>query len=69
MIAARESLHNSGTTFVRNHANAIVASDVLVAVTARFQLLYVLVILELSESAPTGGDSESAGEHATLTDV
>jgi len=35
------------TTFVRNHANAIVASDFLVAVTARFQFLYVLVILEL----------------------
>jgi putative transposase len=35
------------TIFVRNHANAIVASDFLVAVTARFQFLYVLVILEL----------------------
>ena len=34
-------------TFVRNHANAIVACDFLVAVTARFQFLYVLVILEL----------------------
>src|SRR5712692_2122730 len=35
------------TIFVRNHANAIIASDFLVAVTARFQFLYVLVILEL----------------------
>jgi putative transposase len=34
-------------TFVRNHADAIVACDFLVAVTARFQLLYVLVMLEL----------------------
>ncbi len=34
-------------TFVRNHADAIVACDFMVAVTARFQLLYVLVILEL----------------------
>ncbi len=34
-------------TFVRNHADAIVACDFLVAVTARFQFLYVLVILEL----------------------
>src|ERR1017187_3679141 len=34
-------------TFVRNHANAIVACDFLVAVTARFQFLYVLVVLEL----------------------
>ena len=34
-------------TFVRNHPNAIVACDFLVAVTARFQFLYVLIILEL----------------------
>jgi putative transposase len=34
-------------TFVRNHAVAIVAGDFMVAVTARFQFLYVLVILEL----------------------
>ena len=32
---------------MRNHANAIVACDFLVAVTVRFQFLYVLVILEL----------------------
>lgn len=37
----------SWATFVRNHADAIVACDFLVAVTARFQFLYVLVILEL----------------------
>ena len=34
-------------TFVRNHALAIVASDFMVVVTARFQLLYVFVILDL----------------------
>ena len=34
-------------TFVRNHAKAIVACDFLVAVTARFQLLYVLVVMEI----------------------
>jgi transposase InsO family protein len=34
-------------TFVRNHTNAIVACDFMVAVTAKFQLLYVFVILEL----------------------
>jgi hypothetical protein len=34
-------------TFVRNHANAIVACDFLVAVTARFELLYVLVVMEI----------------------
>ena len=33
--------------FVRTHADAIMACDFLVAVTARFQFLYVLVILEL----------------------
>jgi putative transposase len=34
-------------TFVRNHAKAIVACDFLVAVTARFQLLYVLLVMEI----------------------
>lgn len=34
-------------TFVRNHAKGIVACDFMVAVTAKFQLLYVFVILEL----------------------
>jgi putative transposase len=34
-------------TFVRNHADAIVACDFLVAVTTRFQILYVFLILEL----------------------
>ncbi len=33
-------------TFVRNHAQAIVACDFCVAVTATFQLLYVFVVLE-----------------------
>jgi len=34
-------------TFVHNHAKAMVACDFLVAVTARFQLLYVLVAMEI----------------------
>lgn len=38
---------SSWPTLVRNHADAIVACDFMVAVTAKFQLLYVLVILEL----------------------
>jgi transposase InsO family protein len=33
-------------TFLRNHASAIVACDFFVAVTAMFQLLYVLVVIE-----------------------
>lgn len=34
-------------TFVRNHAAEIIACDFMVAVTARFQFLYIFVILEL----------------------
>jgi putative transposase len=34
-------------TFVRNHARSIVAGDFLVAVTARFRVLYVLVVMEV----------------------
>src|SRR5215469_10985257 len=35
-------------TFVRNHANAIIASDFFVVVTATFQLVYVFVIIEVA---------------------
>lgn len=35
------------TAFVHNHARAIVACDFVVAVTLRFQLLYVFVIMEV----------------------
>jgi putative transposase len=34
-------------TFVRNHAQAMLACDFLVAVTARFQVLYMFVIMEI----------------------
>ena len=34
-------------TFVRNHAQGIVACDFLVAVTARFRVLYVFVMMEI----------------------
>jgi putative transposase len=34
------------STFVRNHAKAIVACDFFVAVTATFRLFYVLVLIE-----------------------
>jgi len=34
-------------TFVRNHAQGILACDFFVAVTARFQVLYVFVIMEV----------------------
>jgi len=35
-------------TFVLNHAKAIVAADFLVAITAKFWVLYVFVIMEVS---------------------
>ena len=34
------------STFVRNHAEAILACDFCVVVTATFRLLYVLVVIE-----------------------
>jgi putative transposase len=42
----RTSSHH-WATFVRNHAAGIIACDFMVAVTVKFQLLYVFVILEL----------------------
>src|SRR5664280_1199461 len=37
----------SWRTFVKNHAQGIVACDFLVAVTARFRVLYVFVMMEI----------------------
>ena len=37
-------------TFVRNHAQCIVACDFFVTVTATFQVLYVFVVMETSTS-------------------
>lgn len=34
-------------TFVRNHAKAILACDFMIAVTARFRILYVFVVMEI----------------------
>ena len=48
MTARDEEFHPStGPPFVRHHAAAIVACDFMLAVTPRFQLLYMRVILEL----------------------
>jgi putative transposase len=41
-------------TFVRNHADALVACDFMITITARFQLLYVRVILELGSRPIVG---------------
>jgi len=35
------------STFVRNHARAMLACDLFVTVTATFQLLYVFVVLDV----------------------
>src|SRR5712692_8676631 len=35
------------TTFVRNHANSLIACDFATVVTARFRVLYVLVVMEV----------------------
>ena len=35
-------------TFVKNHAQGIVACDFLLAVTARFQVLYVFLMMEVA---------------------
>ena len=38
-------------TFVRNYAQAMLACDYLAAVTARFQVLYLFVIMEVGRTA------------------
>ena len=43
----RRSASQPWKTFVRNHAQGIVACDFLVAVTARFRILFVFVALEI----------------------
>jgi len=37
----------SWNTFVRNHARAVVACDFMAAVTARFQVIYIFVVMEI----------------------
>lgn len=44
----RRSSSQHWRSFVRNHAKAIVAADFLVAITAGFRVLYVLVVMEVS---------------------
>ncbi len=39
--------HQHWRTFVKNHAQGIVACDFLVAVTARFRVLFVFVMMEI----------------------
>jgi hypothetical protein len=44
---SRRSSSQHSRSFVRNHAQAMVAADFLVAITARFRVLYVLVVMEV----------------------
>lgn len=43
----RRTSSQSWGTFVRNHAESIVACDFLVVVTARFRMLYVFLVMEI----------------------
>ena len=43
----RRTSSQHGRTFVRNHAQSIVACDFLVVITARFRILYVFLLMEL----------------------
>jgi hypothetical protein len=57
------------STFLKNHAHAIVACDFLVTVTATFQLLYVVVpavISSATEVAIRCGATESSSRAAQL---
>jgi len=43
----RRTSSQSWQTFIRNHAQSIVAGDFLVAVMVRFRVLYVLIVMEV----------------------
>ncbi len=44
------------STFVRNHAQVVLACDFMVAVTVRFRLLYVFVLMEIGSLRILGCD-------------
>jgi putative transposase len=41
------ALSQNWTTFVRNHAQVLLACDFFVAVTVRFRILYILIVMEI----------------------
>jgi putative transposase len=48
MLPTRARLASqSWHTFIHNHAQAVVACDFMVAITARFRVLYVLLLIEI----------------------
>jgi putative transposase len=56
-------------TFVRNHAQAIVAADFLVAITAGLRVLYVFVVMEVgSRRSECKSRSAACDETQACTD-
>jgi transposase InsO family protein len=58
----RQAPSQNWNTFLRNHAEAVVACDFFVAVTVRFRILYVLVVMEIASRRIVG---ISVTEHPT----
>ena len=51
-------------TFVRNHAQAIVACDFFIVVTASFRVLYVFVLLEVGTRRIARASTATAPRHS-----
>ena len=49
-------------TFVRNHAQAMLACDFFVVVTARFRILYILVIMGIGQAPDPSLQCDGASE-------
>jgi putative transposase len=47
LTPSQRRISQTWSSFIRNHARAIVACDFMVAVTARFRILYIFVLLEI----------------------
>jgi hypothetical protein len=60
------------TTFVRNHAQWVLASDFFVVVTATFRIMYVFVVLEVrtqrNSALERDGASDRGLDRATISD-
>jgi hypothetical protein len=50
LCSAKIQFDERWSTFVRNHAESILACDFFVTVTANFRLLYVFVIMEIGSA-------------------
>jgi transposase InsO family protein len=58
----RQAPSQNWNTFLRNHAAAVLACDFFVAVTVRFRIVYVLVVMEIASRRIVG---ISVTEHPT----